>query len=250
MPEQKIESGRIADGAVLGNKIAANAIRGNNIVAGTITGNLLAAQTITGDDLADNIIRGNNIVAGTITGNLLAAQTITGDDLADNSIRSNNIVAGQITGNLLGTNAVSSNTLAANLTISLSRAIEEANISAIALSGVYTIHVANNGVYMFDANTTGNVTFNLRANTQNAFDAFLTVGETASVAIGVRHGATRHEANLQIDGNAQTLFYIGNTRPSQTSISRQEYNVFSYTVFKTGANAYIVLAANTLFATG
>jgi hypothetical protein len=224
MPEQKIESGRIADGAVLGNKIAANAVRGNNIVAGTITGNLIAPQTITGDDLADNSIRGNNIVAG------------------------------QITGNLIGTNAVSSNTLAANLTISLSRAIEESNISTVALGGVgtniYTIHVANNGVYMFDANTTGNVTFNLRANTQNAFDAFLTVGETASVAIGVRHGATRHEANLQIDGNAQTLFYVGNTRPAQVSISRQEYNIFSYTVFKTAANAYIVLAANTLFATG
>jgi len=224
MPEQKIESGRIADGAVLGNKIAANAVRGNNIVAGTITGNLLAAQTITGDDLADNSIRGNNIVAGTITGNLI------------------------------GTNAVSSNTLAANLTISLSRAIEEANISTVALGGVgtniYTIDVANNGVYLFNANTTGNVTFNLRANTQNAFDAFLNVGESSSVAIGVRHGTTRHEANLQIDGNAQTLFYVGNTRPAQVSISRQEYNIFSYTVFKTAANAYIVLAANTLFATG
>lgn len=187
---QKIESGRIAEGAVLGNKIAPNAVRGNNIVAGTITGNLI------------------------------------------------------------GTNSVSSNTLAANLTISLSRAIEEANISTVALSGVYTIHVANNGVYMFDANTTGNVTFNLRANTQNAFDSFLGVGETASIAIGVRHGTVRHEANLQIDGNAQTLFYVGNTRPANVSISRQEYNIFSYTVFKTGANAYIVLAANTLFATG
>lgn len=220
MPEQKIESGRIADGAVLGNKIAANAVRGNNIVAGTITGNLLAAQTITGDDLADNIIRGNNIVDGQITGNLIA-------DLA-----------------------VSSNNLTANLGISLSRLVEEANISTVVLNGVYTLHVANNGVYFFDANTSGNITFNLRANTQNAFDAYLTVGESSSIAIGVRHGSTRHTANLQIDGNAQTLFYVGNTRPTFVSISNQEYNVFSYTILKTGANAYICLAANSLFGTG
>ena len=53
MPEQKIESGRIADGAVLGNKIAPNAVRGNNIVAGTITGNLIA----------NNAVSGNNIVS-------------------------------------------------------------------------------------------------------------------------------------------------------------------------------------------
>ena len=37
MPEQKVESGRIATGAVTGDNIAVNAIRANNIVDGTIT---------------------------------------------------------------------------------------------------------------------------------------------------------------------------------------------------------------------
>ena len=53
MAEQKVESGRIATGAVTGDKIAINAIRGNSIVAGTITGNLIA----------NNAISGNNIVS-------------------------------------------------------------------------------------------------------------------------------------------------------------------------------------------
>jgi hypothetical protein len=57
MPEQKVESGRIATGAVTGDKIAVNAIRGNSIVAGTVTGNLIA----------DNAVAGNNIVAGAIS---------------------------------------------------------------------------------------------------------------------------------------------------------------------------------------
>jgi len=62
MPEQKVESGRIATGAVTGDKVAVGAIRGNNIVAGTVTGNLIA----------NNAIAGNNIVAGSVTNVKLA----------------------------------------------------------------------------------------------------------------------------------------------------------------------------------
>ena len=50
MPEQKVESGRIATGAVTGDQIA---VRANNIVAGAITGNLIA----------NNAVSGNNIVS-------------------------------------------------------------------------------------------------------------------------------------------------------------------------------------------
>lgn len=53
MAEQKVESGRIATGAVTGDKISANSIRGNNIVAGTISGNLIADGTITTIKLQD-----------------------------------------------------------------------------------------------------------------------------------------------------------------------------------------------------
>jgi trimeric autotransporter adhesin len=62
MPEQKVESGRIATGAVTGDKVANNAIRGNNIVAGTVTGNLIA----------NNAVAGNNIVSGSISNSKLA----------------------------------------------------------------------------------------------------------------------------------------------------------------------------------
>ena len=51
MAEQKVESGRIATGAVTGDKIAVNAIRANNIVAGQITGNLIANNAISGNKI-------------------------------------------------------------------------------------------------------------------------------------------------------------------------------------------------------
>jgi len=207
MAEQKLESGRIAEGAVLGNKIAANAIRGNNIVAGTITGNLLASQTITGDDLADNVIRANNIVAGQIAGN----------------------------------------TLASNLHISLAQALETANIFATAVGGNVNIDLENNTVYFFSSNTTANVTFNLRANTQNTLDSQLGVGQSITTAILLKQGATRYRANVYIDGVLQTPFYLGNSAPSFATTQQESIDIYSFNVIKTAANAYTILAANSNF---
>ena len=247
MAEQKVESGRIADGAVLGNKIAANAIRGNNIVAGTITGNLLASQTITGDDLADNTIRGNNIVAGTITGNListgtitgnlLASQTITGDDLATNIIRANNVVAGSLSGN----------TLAANLQISLTQVFESANIFTTAVGGNVNIDLQNNTVYFFSSNTTANVTFNLRANTQNTLDSQLGIGQSVTTAILLKQGATKYRANVYVDGTLQAPFWLGNSAPGFATTQQESIDIYSFNIVKTAANTYTILAANSNF---
>jgi hypothetical protein len=83
--------------------------------------------------------------------------SVTGAKLAANSVRGNNIVIGQITGNLIGIGAISgnnfagggvtSNVLASNLSISLTRALESANINANAPNGNVNIDIANNVVY-------------------------------------------------------------------------------------------------------
>lgn len=237
MPEQKVESGRIADGAILGNKIATNAIRGNNIVVGTITGNLIAAQTITGDDLAPNSVRGNNIVSGTITGNLIADGAVSGNNIVANAIRANNIVAGQVAGN----------TLAANLQISLTQVFETANVFTTAVGGNVNIDLQNNTVYFFSSNTTANVTFNLRANTQNTLDSQLSIGQSITTAILLKQGATRYRANVYIDGVLQVPFYLGNSAPSFATTQQESVDVYSFNVIKTAANTYTILAANSNF---
>ena len=237
MPEQKVESGRIADGAILGNKIATNAIRGNNIVVGTITGNLIAAQTITGDDLAPNSVRGNNIVSGTITGNLIADGAVSGNNIVANAIRANNIVAGQVAGN----------TLAANLQISLTQVFETANVFTTAVGGNVNIDLQNNTVYFFSSNTTANVTFNLRANTQNTLDSQLSIGQSITTAILLKQGATRYRANVYIDGVLQAPFYLGNSAPSFATTQQESIDIYSFNVIKTAANTYTILAANSNF---
>jgi hypothetical protein len=154
---------------------------------------------------------------------------------------------------------VTSPKLAQNLSISLTRVLEEANISTLALGGNVNIDVSATTVYFFDANTTANLTFNLRANNTHTFDSATQIGESTTVAIAVKHGAARHAANLYIDGglitgsfagSSNSIFYAANTRPVYQVIGDGEINLFSYSVFKKAANSYIVVAGNTLFGLG
>jgi hypothetical protein len=195
-------------------------------------------------------VRSPLIGTANITGNLIAASAVSGNNITVDAIRGNNIVAGTITGNLIAVSAVSSNSLASNLNISLSRVLEQANVNTLGIGGNVNIDVANNTLYYFNANTTANVTFNFRANTQNTFDSITTIGQAMTVAIALKHGSTRHTANLYIDGALQTLYYVGNTRPGSASITNQEINLFSYSVFKTAANSYTVITGNSIFGLG
>lgn len=212
--------------------------------------------SVTGAKLSSNVVRSNNIVAGQITGNLIATSAISGNQLGAYAVSGNNIGTGAISANNFAGGGITSNVLASNLSISLTRALESANINAIAPGGAINIDVANNVVYYFNANSTANITFNLRANTQNTFDSITTTGQSVTVAMIVKHGATRHTASLQIDGTlitstgSNSIVYIGNTKPNFQSISFQETNIFGYTVLKTAANTYAVFASNSLFALG
>lgn len=153
--------------------------------------------------------------------------------------------------------------LGANQTLSLVHALESSNIFPTAIGGNVNIDIANSTVYFFNANTTAGITFNLRANSLFTLDSALSVGQTVSVAIGVKHGtsAGRHAANLYIDGGLITtssdfgatgnlISYAGNIRPAFSALTAGEINLFSYSVFKRAANSYIVLASNSTFGLG
>ena len=92
---------------------------------------------------------------------------ITVDSIGANAITNIGIANGTIVTVDLGDQSVTSPKLASNLNISLTRVLEEANINSIAVGGNVNIDVVDSTVFFFNANTTANVTFNLRANTQN-----------------------------------------------------------------------------------
>jgi len=232
------------------NFTTAPALGTNNITVHHLGNGVMATQTpvdgsVTGNKLTPNSIRGNNIVAGQITGNLIGTGAITGNLISTGAISANNFAGGGIT----------SNVLASNLSISLTRALESANINVTAPNGNVNIDISNNLVYYFNANSTANITFNLRANTQNTFDSVTTIGQSVTVAMIVRHGTTRHIANVYIDGGlitkgSNSIVYLGNTKPNYQSIPNEETNIYGYTILKTAANTYAVFASNSLFALG
>lgn len=238
MSEQKVESGRIAEASIIVGKIA----------AGAVIGNTIAASSISGNHLNPNIVGTNNIVTGSVTGNILAASSISGNHLNPGIVGTNNIVAGSVTGNLIAESAVGSNTLTPNLSISLVRVFESANVFTTGATGNVIINVLNNTVYFFSSNTTGNVTFNFRANTQNTLDSQLSLGQSVTSAILLKQGDTRYRANVYVDDVLQTVWWLGNSAPGFATEQQESIDLYSFNILKTAANTYTVLASNSNFA--
>jgi len=210
--------------------VTATRINTNRITDGSVTTNKIGVGAITGNLLSTSIINSNNIVDGAILGN----------DIAVNAVRGNNIVAGTITGNLI----------ASNVNLSIIRVLETANIYSTAVGGNVNIDISNNTVYFFSANATANVTFNLRANGNNGgiLDSLISVGQSVSTAILLKQGSTRYRANVYVDGVLQSPLYIGNVAPGYIAATQQEsIDNYSFTVLKTAANTYTILAANSNF---
>ena len=224
---QRIGSNRIANTAVSGLKLADNSVRGNNIVAGQITGNLIGTGAITG----------NLIGTGAITGNLIGISAISSNHISDLAV----------TGNEIGLSAVSANNLASNLHISLTQVLETGNVYSVAVGGNVNIDLENNTLYFFSSNTTANVTFNFRANTQNTLDSQLPIGSTITSAILLKQGATRYRANVYVDGTLQSPWWLGNSAPSFATSQQESIDVYSFSILKTAANTYAVLASNANF---
>ena len=133
----------------------------------------------------------DSISANAVTNVGIANGTIVSVDLADQAVTGTKLGLGAVSGNNISGGSISSNTLSSNLSISLVRVLEEANINSIAIGGNVNIDVSNSSVFFFNANTTANVTFNIRANGSATFDSATSIGETTSLAIAVKHGTVR-----------------------------------------------------------
>ena len=87
----------------------------------------------------------------------------------------------------------------------------------------------------------------MRGTSSASFDSTVSIGQTASVAIALKQGATKYKANVYIDGVLQTPYWLGNSSPAYATAQQQSIDVYTYTVFKTAASTYSILAANSNF---
>ena len=162
------------------------------------------------------------------------------------SIRANNSLDANTGGAITGAVAVRSN-------LNIQTVTETANIYSSSISGNVILALANNTTYYFATPPTANVTFDLRANNQSGgnLDGYMTTGQMISVGVLLPQGATAYRANLYIDGVLQTANtrWAGNVNPLGGGTANS-IDVYNFSVLKTAANAYIILASNTVFANG
>ena len=116
-----------------------------------------------------------------------------------------------------------------------------------ALNGTFNLNLANNAVYFFTPNATGNFTFNFRGDGSTSLNSTLAIGQSLTVAIITTQGGTAYYANgHQIDGSSVTPLWAGGTAPSSGDTSSK--NVYTYTIIKTANATYTLLAQKTKFA--
>jgi hypothetical protein len=171
---------------------------------------------------------------------------VSGSAIAESSLQGSKIIPGTVTPNLFS-GPITSSTLDQNLQLSLIRIFETANVYTTAVGGNVNIDLQNNTLYFFSSNTTANVTFNFRANTQNTLDSQLPIGRTVTAAILLKQGATRYRANVYVDGVLQRPWWLSNLAPGFATTQQESIDSYSVSILKTAANVYTVLASNANF---
>lgn len=126
-------------------------------------------------------------------------------------------------------------------------AIEAVSVSPSALTGAVTLDAKSNSVYFYTANASGNWTLNFRGDGSTTMNSFLAIGQSVTVALLATQGATAYyPTSFSVDGSAVTPKWLGGSAPSGGNASGVDS--YSFTIVKTAASTYTVLASQARFA--
>lgn len=125
---------------------------------------------------------------------------------------------------------------------------KEANVvSATAATGTVNLDVATASVLIYTSNASGNWTLNVRGNSTTTLDSLMSTGEQITVVFESPNGGTAYYSTaFNIDGSAVVPKWLGGTAPSSGNINSTD--VYIYTIRKTGAATFTVLASQNKFA--
>jgi hypothetical protein len=259
-----------------GDYVATAGVSGNGLTGsstsegGTFTVSSNATENNTGSTIVFRDASGN-FTAGTITATsfsgpatqvaltatstnaahyLTFVDTTTGNenirtdvDLAYNP-STNVLTAGTFSG------IISGSTVSASSTATLGAStIEAVSINPAALTGSVTLDVKTNAVYYYTANASANWTLNFRGDGSTTMNAFLTTGQSATVVLLATQGGTAYYPTAYtVDGTAVsvTVEWLGGAAPTGGNASG--IDSYSFTIIKTGASTYTVLASQARFA--
>ena len=123
---------------------------------------------------------------------------------------------------------------------------ETANITAVAATGAINLDVLTASVNIRTVDATGDWTINVRGDVSTTLDSIMTTGEQISVVFESPIGATAYEPTaFNVDGSAVTPLWLGGSAPTGNINST---DVYIYTIRKTAAATFTVLASQNKFA--
>lgn len=134
------------------------------------------------------------------------------------------------------------------LALSTTNLAETVSLVPLAITTLLNYNVTTQTVYYVTANSTGNFTVNIRASDTTTLNSILNIGQSVTVALFVTNGSTPYYVSaVQVDGaSPASIKWQGGTAPSAGNASATDSYTFS--VIKTAASTYTVLAAQTKFA--
>jgi len=138
-------------------------------------------------------------------------------------------------------------TIAISTGATLTSPEETITLSAVAATGAINIDTLTSAVNIRTVNATGNWTINVRGDGTTTLNSLMDIGSQISVVFETPNGATAYYPTaFNVDGSAVVPKWLGGTAPSSGNINSND--VYVYTIRKTGAATFTVLASQSKFA--
>ena len=228
-------------------------IGGNLVVNGTTT--TLNTQTLSVEDNTVELRRGDGLSAadGGIQVNLTtdangavqSAQQLIWDNSAS-SWRTGNVATGQTTTYSSLVTEARDNDITGTLTVQ--SMLEDADyVTGSAATGTINFDAKGRNVLWYSQNATGDVTLNFRGDGNTTLETMMSATEVLTTSFVMPNGTTAYKiASVTVDGSAPTAVQWANgaAYPAGTASAT---DVYVFTIIKTGANAFTVLASQSTF---
>ena len=123
---------------------------------------------------------------------------------------------------------------------------EKVNIVNGTSNGNTNIDLLTSAVHLFTSNNTGNWTPNFRGDASTSLDSIMSTGQViVATIISDNGGSSGYSSNMNIDGSGQTEYWANDAAPDDRG-GTSGYDVYQYSIIKTGSgNSYLVLANRT-----
>ena len=216
------------------------------LLIGNTTGNTLTKTSLTAGS-GISITPGSGSITIAATGSSGVTSITAGTGLTGGTITSTGTVALDYTAASPWTGKQTFTGSTSVLAAKLVNALETATISATAATGTINYDITTQSVLYYTSNASANWTTNLRASSGTTLNTAMATGESITAAFLVTQGSTAYYNNVvQVDGAT-----VGVTTKWQSAVPTagtvSSINVYTYTVIKTGAATFTVLASLTPF---